>query len=56
MDLAYCGLNCGEYAVYLKSCAECGGFPCSTLEKNLGDNSDNLNRLRQLAAEYKKEE
>lgn len=114
MYLAYCGLNCGECAVYLasvrkdtagqirladeystdtykfskedmyclgchsdtvsqkmcgdceirlcctkksyKSCAECGGFPCSTLEKNLGDNSDNLNRLRQLAAEYKKEE
>ncbi len=114
MYLAYCGLNCGECAVYLasvhkdtagqirladeystdtykfskedmyclgchsdmvsqkmcgdcdirlcgtkksyKSCAECGDFPCSMLEKNLGDNSDNLNRLRQLAAEYKKEE
>lgn len=46
---------CGTKKSY-KSCAECGDFPCSMLEENLGDNSDNLNRLRQLAAEYKKEE
>ena len=38
------------------SCAECVDFPCSILVKNLGDNSDNLNTLKQLAIKYKKVE
>ena len=33
-----------------KNCAECTEFPCSLLEEQLGDSSDGLNRLKQLAA------
>ena len=114
MELAYCGLNCGECLIYLasinqntdeqvrlakeystetckftkadmyclgchsettsekmcggceirkcgmekycKNCAECYDFPCSIIEKYLGDNSDNLNNLKQLATEFRKTE
>lgn len=110
MNLAYCGLNCGECLIYLATinhdeeeqtrlaraystdtcifskedmfclgchsdlhsekmcggcgirtcgvkrpcsiCAECDEFPCSLLEEHLGSNSDGLNHLKQLAAEY----
>ena len=46
---------CGMKKSY-GSCAECGEFPCFTLKKNLGDSSDNLNTLKQLAIKYKKAE
>lgn len=46
---------CGAKKSY-GSCAECDEFPCSTLEENLGNNSDNLNNLKQLAINHKKAE
>lgn len=110
MDLAYCGLNCGECPIYLATvsnndegqirlareystdtchfskddmlcwgchsntqsekmcgdcairncgvkkscsiCAKCNEFPCSILEEYLGENSDSINNLKQLAAKY----
>ena len=45
---------CGAKKIY-GNCAECTEFPCSTLEKYLDDNSDNLNNLKQLATKYKEE-
>lgn len=39
---------------FYETCIECEKFPCSILEKCLGDNSDSLNSLKQLAAEYRK--
>lgn len=47
--------TCGIKKPY-GSCAECDEFPCSTLEKYLGNNSDHLNNLKQLAAKYRKTE
>lgn len=38
------------------TCAECDEFPCSTLEENLGADSDNLNALKQLAMKDRKAE
>lgn len=114
MELAYCGMNCGECLIYLASisnneaeqirlakeystdtcafskddmfclgcysdttsekmcgrceirkcgvekscgnCAECGEFPCPTIVKCLGGNSDSLNNLKHIATEYRKTE
>lgn len=46
---------CGAKKSY-GSCAECSEFPCSILEKYSDDAPDILNRLKQLAAEYRKAE
>lgn len=114
MELAYCGLKCGECPIYIASvsnhtaeqirlakeystdnyqfskedmvclgchseftsqkmcgdceirkcgveracnnCAECAEFPCPILEKQLGDSSDSLESLKQLAAKDRKAE
>lgn len=39
-----------------RNCAECIEFPCAILEKYLGDNSENMNSLKQLAAKHRKTE
>ena len=39
-----------------KNCAECNDFPCPILEKYLGENSEGLNKLKQIAAEFRKTE
>ena len=41
--------KCGVERAF-KNCAECTEFPCSLLEKQMGDSSDSMNRLKQLAA------
>lgn len=46
---------CGVKKPY-GNCAECDKFPCSILKENLGDNSENLNHLKQLAIKQKKAE
>lgn len=114
MDLAYCGLNCGECPIYLvsinqnaeeqvrlakeystetcnfsktdiyclgchsettsekmcggceirkcgkekpfKNCAECNNFPCAILEKYLEEKSEGLNKLKQIATEFRRTE
>lgn len=50
-EIRKCGIEkaCGN-------CARCAGFPCSILETYLGDNSDSLHSLIQLAAKYKETE
>lgn len=39
-----------------KNCAECIDFPCTILKKCLGENSDSLSNLKQLATKYRKTE
>jgi len=48
-EIRECGTkrSCGN-------CAECDDFPCLILKKYLGENSDSLNNLKQLATEFRK--